>query len=269
MQLGLSSYSFPWAVGVTDFKPHKPLTAGDILHFAAEQSIAVVQFADNYPLHTLSEEALQGVIKTARIKNIKIEVGARGLTRKMITSYLPVIRLMETFFLRMVIDDVDYHPSEQQVMRTIADILPELKAHNVMLAIENHDRFSSKTLKRIIEDTDPEWVGICLDTANSFGAGEGIHEVVSHLAPYTVNVHVKDFTIDRVSHKMGFRIRGAPAGAGMLDIPWLLNELRQSPLCKTATLEVWSDPASSIEETIGNERNWVMESIAYLKTLLS
>ena len=40
-----------------------------------------------------------------------------------------------------------------------------------------------------------------------------------------MNLHVKEFTIHRVDHQLGFVIEGCPAGQGRLDVPWLLREL--------------------------------------------
>ena len=56
------------------------------------------------------------------------------------------------------------------------------------------------------------YVGICLDTVNSFGSLEGPEVVIETLAPYTVNLHIKDFDIRRTDHNMGFTIFGTPAG---------------------------------------------------------
>ncbi|MEP6950378.1 MAG: TIM barrel protein, partial [Ginsengibacter sp.] len=131
--------------------------------------------------------------------------------------------------------------------------------------IENHDRFKAKDLEFIVQKTSTEYVGICLDTCNSLGAGEGIHEILPVLLPYTVNLHIKDFTIERVSHKMGFKVFGTPAGDGMLNIPWLLNEVSKYKKCKTATLELWMEEEKDIDTTIAKEKEWVEKSINYLK----
>ena len=138
-----------------------------------------------------------------------------------------------------------------------------------MLAIENHDRFSSVSLEKIILETDPNLIGICIDTANSIGAGEGINEVLQTLGPYTVNLHLKDFMIKRVSHKMGFIVEGVAAGDGILDIPFIVGQLDKTGKCKTATLEVWSNPEDSIEATLLKEKQWVERSIHYLKKILA
>ena len=112
-------------------------------------------------------------------------------------------------------------------------------------------------------------MGICLDTANSLGAGEGISEVVQLLAPYTVNLHVKDILIKRVPHKMGFIVEGVAAGDGMIDILSVIQQLKQTGRCKTATLELWSNPATTMEETIAKEKKLVKKSIQYLKKIIA
>jgi hypothetical protein len=63
---------------------------------------------------------------------------------------------------------------------------------------------------------------------------------------------------------MGFTIRGAAAGEGVLDIPWLLQECSKQPKCKTATLEIWMNKENTIAETIARELRWVEQSISYL-----
>ena len=110
---------------------------------------------------------------------------------------------------------------------------------------------------------------MCLDTANSLGAGEGLGEVLAVLGSYTINLHIKDFIVKRLNHKMGFRISGCVAGTGIVDIPSLIGEISKHGRCHTAILEFWSDPESTIEETIEKETQGVEKSIEYLKTILT
>lgn len=226
-----------------------------------------MQIGDNLPLHLLTESEHKALQTNAQQAGIQLEAGTRRLTTDHLKYYLDIAQNLHSPFLRVVIDDIDYHPSETEVIAVIREVIDDFKQANILLAIENHDRFPAQSLQRIIESTDPEWVGICLDTANSLGAGEGIRAVVATLAPYTVNVHIKDFTIRRVSHKMGFVVQGCAAGKGMLDVPWLLEQLQPYHRCRSAILELWSDPLATIEATIEQEHQWVAESFTYLKTL--
>jgi L-ribulose-5-phosphate 3-epimerase UlaE len=99
------------------------------------------------------------------------------------------------------------------------------------------------------------------------GAGEGFETVSEILLPYTINLHLKDFSIRRVSYKMGLLIEGRPAGKGMLNIRELVERLSVTKRCDSAILELWTVPEPEIEETIKKEEQWAQESISYLKDI--
>ncbi|TFG43847.1 MAG: hypothetical protein E4H43_01210 [Bacteroidia bacterium] len=150
----------------------------------------------------------------------------------------------------------------------IKDLIPEFSSRKIRLAIENHDRFRAREFEEIVNSAGSEWVGICLDSVNSMGAGEGFETVSDILVPYTINLHIKDFTIRRAVHKMGIIIEGAPAGKGMLNIPDLIRRTSQTGICRSAILELWTPPETSIELTLTKEHLWAEESINYLKPLI-
>lgn len=269
MRLGISTYSFPWAIGIKDSYPASPLTATGLLQYAFSKNIRLVQFGDNYPLHQLPADELTDLKKLAGDLNIDIQVGTRRLTVENLQRYLKIAYFFRSGFLRIVIDDDNYQPGIVEVIKTIQEIIPDLQKKELRLAIENHDRFPAAVLKHIVESTDRQSVGICLDTANSLGAGEGLHEVLTILGPYAINLHIKDIFIKRLNHKMGFRISGCTAGEGMIDIPALITEISRYASCDSAILEVWSDPQVTIEDTLRKEEEMVKKSIQYLKTIIS
>lgn len=268
MQIGLSSYTFPWAVAAQNNHAALFAIANQLLDYTKTNGLGYLQFGDNLPLHEFSEAELSSFSAIAKDYAIQIQAGTKRLTRENIHRYIIIAKKIASPFVRMVIDDTGYHPPVEDVMDVINDCLPALQENNIMLAIENHDRFSAAMLEKIILKTDKRFVAICLDTANSLGAGEGIEHVVKTLGPYTINLHVKDFVISRLSHKMGFKIEGSAAGDGMLDIKWLINELKQYKRCDTATLEIWSGEERTMAETIGREKHWAEKSIRYLKNII-
>jgi 3-oxoisoapionate decarboxylase len=269
LELGISTYSFPWAVGIDGFRPEKQLDVLDLVHLAEKRQVRRVQIGDNFPLHELPVAALLLLKETADRLNIRLEAGTRRLTKDHVLNYLEIATLLGSPFLRVVIDDDGYHPTSNQVIDVINQLTPHFKNAGVMLAIENHDRFPASVLKEIIQSTNVESVGICLDTANSLGANEGIAHVIDLLGPHTLNLHVKDIRITRVPHKMGFHVSGCAAGDGILNIPDIVNRLRGYKRCQSVTLEVWSDPEKSIEKTMAKESLWVDTSINYLKQFIS
>jgi 3-oxoisoapionate decarboxylase len=267
MQLGLSTYTYTWAIGVPGSQPEKPMSVFELIGTAKFLGINVVQIADNLPLEKFSVPELVQIKQFADNLEIRIEVGARHMSLERIQQYLQIARLMDSPILRFVIDGPGFEPSLKEVIELIREIVPQLKEHKIQLAIENHDRFKSYEFAQMITETDPEWVGICLDSVNSMGAGEGIEEVVRTLAPFTINLHLKEFVIKRVSHKMGFVIEGLPAGEGMLNIPSLLETIEKTGKCKSAILELWTPPSETLEQTIRKENEWAEKSIQNLKKL--
>ncbi len=268
MDIGLSTYTFPWHFTYGSATRTSKELYEELFQRAVTDNIGYIQFGDNFPLHVISPEGLGNIKALSEKNNIGLQVGTRRLTMENILKYIDIAKYFKSPFVRIIIDDEIYEPTITYVKKIISGLLPSLKEESMMLAIENHDRFRAAELEEIMLDTDPAYVGICLDTANSFGCGEGISTVVERLAPYTVNLHVKDFSIKRMDHKMGFVIEGSAAGDGMLDIKWLLDKLSAVEKCETATLEIWSRPLSTKLETLAQEIKLYNKSIQFLKQYL-
>jgi sugar phosphate isomerase/epimerase len=265
MQLGISSYTYTWAVGVPGSIPEKPLTAYGLIDKASEAGLRLLQIADNLPLERLPRFELNELKHYASGKGISLEMGGRGLIPAHAIECLEAAEVLGSPLLRMVIDGDGFKPDLKTIVSLITDFVPELKSRNIRLAIENHDRLKAREFEGIINSVGSDMVGICLDSVNSMGAGEGFETVSEILAPYTFNLHIKDFSIDRVSHKMGLLIEGRPAGKGMLDIPRLVDLIKSYGRCNSAILELWTPPEQSIEQTIVKEAEWARSSIKYLK----
>jgi 3-oxoisoapionate decarboxylase len=268
MRLGISSYTYTWAIGVAGHEPESPMNAIRLLRAAAELGVSVVQVADNLPLDRLGAPELEEFRAEARSLGIDVEVGTRGISAAHLRAYLDLARRLDSRVLRIVIDTAACRPTEDEVVSTLAPQLPEFERNGIVLAIENHDRFRAREFARIVERLGASIVGICLDTVNSFGALEGPEVVVETLGPYVLNLHVKDFTIHRASHMMGFSIEGRPAGEGRLDVPWLLDRLARLGRDPNAVLEVWTPPAGDLRATIEREAEWARRSVRYLRTLI-
>lgn len=62
-----------------------------------------------------------------------------------------------------------------------------------------------------------------LDTGISYGIGELLNYVTEVFLPYIYEVQVKEFTIKRMEHKLGFEIFGVSIGEGRINIDRLLK----------------------------------------------
>ncbi len=261
MRLGVSSFTFTWAVGLPGYVPARPLGPVDLIRRAVELGVKVVQFGDNLPLHLCPTETWRDLRRAALAEGISLEVGARTLEESLLRRYVGLAAELGSPILRLVADPAEGEPSVSAIADRLRPILPDLRAAGVTLAIENHDRLTSAQLVALLEALASENVGICLDTVNSFGALEGPPLVIETLAPYAVNLHLKDFVIFRAPQNMGFIIEGRPLGQGRLDIPWVLEALRAHGRDPNAILELWTPAQKTLEETIALERRWAEESV--------
>jgi 3-oxoisoapionate decarboxylase len=276
VRLGVTSYAFTWEIGVPGFRfpdagsevPVEQLGASGLLDRAASLGIGVVQMLDNLPLHTASPEELGGLRTRADALGLALEVGTRGIDPPHLRAYLRVALQLGSPFVRIVVDTARLHPSTEEVVVKLLEVLPEYDGAGIGIAIENHDRFPSAVLLSVLERLGSPRVGICLDTVNSLGALERPEIVVATLGPKAVSVHVKDFDVRRATHRMGLIVEGEPAGQGRLDIPWLLSKVREFGCDPNALLELWTPPERTLAATIAKERRWAEASIDYLRTFL-
>lgn len=266
--LGLGSYGVAWNIGVPGYKqPSAPMDAFGLLRLADELDLSLVQYADNLPLDALSSEEQAQLRDEAQARKISIEAGTRGIQTDHLHRWIELAEYFGSPILRVVVDTKSHHPTPDEVVALVLAALPALHRADIRLAIENHDRFKARTLAGIVEAVNDPHVGICLDTVNSFGALEGPDVVVAALGQHVVNLHVKEFTVRRVPHNMGFEVTGCPAGQGMLDVPWLLAALRERAF--NAIIETWLAPDPSMQVTTATELDWVRQSVTYLRTLIT
>jgi sugar phosphate isomerase/epimerase len=269
MRLGIGSYTFVWAAGVQGYpQPAAPLTALQLLTKASALGVRVVQIADNLPLDRLLPEQIDELAAEARARGIQIEVGTRGIKPTHLRTFLKLAQRLGSPILRTLIDSPGQQPSLEEAVAALRQVLPAFRDCGVRLAIENHDRFRAATLAAMMErlnEACPGAAGICLDTANSLGCGEDVFTVLGAVAPWVVNVHIKDFTAERLPHNKGFIIEGCPAGRGAVDLPRLFAELRRLPQDPNIILELWPPPEPTIEESIAKENAWTRQSIDYLR----
>jgi sugar phosphate isomerase/epimerase len=265
VKLGISSWAFPWSVGVPGCAPAEPLGALDLVAIAAHLNVRVLQLADNLPLDTWNDIQLGELRAFSQQQQVQLEVGTRGIGRGHLLRYLQIAQLLDSALLRVVIDTPETRPTPDEVLATLRGLTADLETAGVMLAIENHDRFHSTQLVDILQRLDSPAVGICLDTANSLAAMEGTETVVRTLGPWTVNLHIKDVRVRRTNAGLGLLVEGCPAGAGQLGIPALLADLAELGRQVNVIVEHWPPQQASLAETLALERRWAEQSVGYLR----
>ena len=264
MRLGINTFTFTWAIGSSSRGyplPKKPLDAKSLLMKAKELGVNLVQFGQNLPLHNMNNKDLDDLWKTAQNMGINIEVGTQGSSADNLLKYLEIAKIFHSSTVRTVIPG---NESEEDIIYQINQVLPTFVEAKVSIAIENygHQLQPSKKLANIIKKIDNSYVGINLDTANSYRSLEPLEQVVKELAPYIIIVHFKDYAIEQ--HVGEIRIVGRPLGEGCLDVDWILDALDKE---KNQILipEIMLPFCATIEDTILIEDNWAKKSVQFLK----
>ncbi len=113
--------------------------------------------------------------------------------------------------------------------RTIKSLrLAELVAarHRMQLAIENHKDWRIEQMLDMLGSIDSEYVGVCVDTGNSFALLEDPMAVVEAYAPYGFAAHLKDMAV--AEYEEGFLLADAVLGEGILDLARMVKILRKA-----------------------------------------
>lgn len=263
MKIGISSWSCPWAIGVTGHpSPAQPLDAMALLRLAQEYGAEVLQIADNLPLHRLPQPMLQELGQEAQQTGIALEVGTRGLDPENLNRYLGIAGTLGARLVRTLPHDGADRPDFDEALRRLLAVKGAFETAGVVLAIENHDYYPSIWLKALVKAAASPAVGVCLDAVNNLGLGESFREVLGNLSKHTVNFHCKDYTIRRKPTLLGFDVEGAPAGEGMLPLA-LAKEKLQPGI--SWIIESWLGWQGCIEETVTMERDWLDRGITNLK----
>jgi sugar phosphate isomerase/epimerase len=270
MQLGISSWTYPWSIGVPGYpQPAAPLTALDLIDRARELGAAVVQVADNLPLHAQAPEALEQVRRHASERGVAVEVGTRGIEPAHLRRYLECARLVGARLLRTLTHTATSKPDIRQARLWLAEVLPEFERAGVVIALENNEAHRVREYAGLARELASPSFGLCIDTANSLGDLARTEEVLAELAPHAVCLHYKDVRIERFDHRMGFRVVGCAAGDGRVDGPAVIAELRRHRRDPNVIIEQWPPYQGSLEASVALENDTASRGIAYLRRLLA
>jgi sugar phosphate isomerase/epimerase len=278
MRLGVSSHAFRWAIGWADFVQKNRL---DIAGFLDEcrrvEGAQGVQICDNVQPERLGHEHKQRQAVEAAIKDgFFVELGAQGTDPAYLETMLTLSKELGATVLR-VATAVTRSGTARSVEEQLRKIEGELRAIlslarrlGVRLAIENHWEVTSSQLLDLVRSVNDEHVGVCLDTANSVASAEDPLTTVGLLAPYALDVHLKDFRIERdlARDPAGYRIIGTALGEGWLPADEVVKRIRTKSPAESCHVELFLDRAATERETVAQERDAVARSVATARRLL-
>ena len=267
-QFGISSWSYPWAVGVRRGpKLHQCMSVQDLLEQAHKLGVNILQIADNLPLENLPWESMIRMKRTAAELGIKIEIGTKGTGTNHLQKFLEIAQFLGTDLVRVLPGIFGRRAALDEVEKNIRAVLPDYEKAGVTMALENQEAYKAHEYSELMEKINHPNLRVCLDLANALGAMEGPEYVMQELGPWCGNYHFKDVVVTRGETVMGFTVEGRPSGQGDLSLPWALDQLSGLGIKHTTIIELWPPWQGSLDETVELEKKWVAESVAYMKSL--
>ncbi len=110
--------------------------------------------------------------------------------------------------------------------KTIKSVAPIVEKYRIPLAIENHKDWLIPHMLEMLKRIDSEYVGVCIDSGNSFALLENPMDTVKAYAPWAHAVHLKDMAV--CEYEDGFLLADVVFGEGTLDLPKMVEIIRKA-----------------------------------------
>ncbi|WP_284990435.1 TIM barrel protein [Arthrobacter sp. efr-133-TYG-120] len=261
--IGLSSYAFFWQLSDA---VSAPLSIHDALACTADLSVELFQICDYAPLEHMSDDELAAVRSTADSLGITLELGTKGIRPEHLRKFLHIARILGSELLRTMFNVPGHAPDADEATAIFTEVLPAFEAAGVRIAVETYEQVPTARILDVIRRVDSPYLGICSDPANTVAALEMPREVIDAVAPYVLNMHIKDFAFSRKEGWVGFTYSGAPLGEGLLDYDYMAGKIQPSQRNINQIVEHWLPWQDSEADTIRLENQWTQQSLEFLRS---
>jgi sugar phosphate isomerase/epimerase len=120
----------------------------------------------------------------------------------------------------------EFTRSSQRAAERLRQVEPIVARHRMRLAVENHKCHRVAERLDLLKQLSSEWIGMCVDTGNSFALCENPMDVVRAYAPFAFSVHVRDQGVQ--AYEDGFLFTDTALGQGFLEVPAAVQVLREA-----------------------------------------
>ncbi len=268
MKLGISSYTYPWAIGLSGATPRHPLAPLQLLEKALELGVGLVQFGANMPLDQLPENELRELVKHANSSRIDLEMGTVGVDPGHLRKQIRLAKRIGALLLKTAPEHTDARlPMGPEITNSLSAVVGDLAEAELCLAIDNSS-IPAQELNELLDPIRSPWLGVGLDTATPLGLPQGWRISVRVLGHRTLSLQIKDFIVEPAAHGMGFAVKGSPVGKGQLNIPWIVESFAALRIEPSVIVESWTPEQPTLEETINLEHAWAKQGVDYLRRFI-
>lgn len=257
VEIGLSSYSYRWAIlqGDMDIK--------DFLNRACSLEVSRAQICENLDFLASNSDQRKSIKETFGSRLI-IETGYRGHNPFELEKALIATWELGAKTMRLIPEGVEEKKIDLDAIKSdLASMIPLLERLDLQLCLENHFSIHPEKLSWLVEQLACSRISICFDCFNSFALNVCTFEALDALLPFITQIHIKDVSIERSGN--GFHIKGCKLGNGILDITRLRDRLMCANKNVPWLIESWRDLDGDITHTITLEDLEIREGIKYLR----
>ncbi|MDN4609879.1 sugar phosphate isomerase/epimerase family protein [Arthrobacter burdickii] len=262
-RIGLSSYAFFWQLSD---RVSAPISIHQALERTADLGVDLFQICDYVPLESMDATELEAVRSTADRLGISLELGTKGIRPEHLRKFLHTAIVLRAPLLRTMFNGPGHTPTADEAVAILEEVLPEFEAAGVRIAVETYEQVPTSRILEVIRTVGSPYLGICSDPANTVAALEMPREVIDTVAPYVLNMHIKDFAFTRKDGWVGFTYAGALLGEGLLDYDYMVRAVQPHQRNINQIVEHWLPWQDSEAETIRLENQWTQHSIHYLRS---
>ncbi|HTJ57851.1 MAG TPA: sugar phosphate isomerase/epimerase family protein [Devosiaceae bacterium] len=128
-----------------------------------------------------------------------------------------------------------WHDLVDSTWEKLAVLAPMAAEHDITIAIENHQDFTSKELVNFCEESGPN-VGIVFDTANTFPVAQAPLDFTRTIAPHVRYLHLKDYRAQWTDE--GLRLVRCASGDGAVPFREIVEILAKHHASLPAAIEI-------------------------------
>jgi sugar phosphate isomerase/epimerase len=238
MTFGVAAYSFPCSCGFAqrDGRPASanPLNAWDLINLASEHSLTSVEIPLQGTLPDLSEATIDRLRAILAERDLALVVDTGVVDVEKLRVMLPLAARAGAKVVRATLSSIlegaraglpgGWDAYRDEMRRRIVELRPDLEAHDLTLALENHQDATSDDLIALCE-AGGERVGVTFDVVNPLAVGEEPFAFARKVGARIRNVHLKEYQI--YPTPSGYRLVRCAIGQGVIDWPTMLALLRE------------------------------------------
>ena len=235
LDIGVAAYTFSYLCGFAGAGtprawPH-PYDAYDLMDLAAAHGLGSVEFPPAWGLGSLDRAELAKARDYAAARGLFVVVDSGVVDVATLQALLPAAATLGAPTVRVIVSTIlcgdrravrnTWPAYLAEIARRLREVRALAEETGVAIALENHQDLTSDELVALCEEVGSPQIGVNLDAVNPLAVGEEPLAFARRVTPYLKNVHLKDYRLYRTPQ--GYRLARCPIGAGVLDVPVLLD----------------------------------------------